>query len=63
MGRPSRSSDSLSKIRARRPYRHGQLILTKRGVYMVRGDSKLKNIQLISWEQLLGTAAPSPLPD
>ena len=29
--------------------------MTKRGVYMVRGDSKLKNIQLISWEQLAGT--------
>lgn len=26
---------------------------------MVRGDHKLKNIQLISWEQLLGAARPS----
>jgi hypothetical protein len=58
MGRRSRNSDALSKVRKRRPYRHGELILTKRGVYMVRGDANLKNIQLISWEQLLGTGGP-----
>jgi hypothetical protein len=33
---------------------HGAMIATKCGIYLVRGDSKLKNIQLISWEQLLG---------
>jgi hypothetical protein len=32
---------------------HGAMIATKRGIYLVRGDAKLKNIQLISWEQLL----------
>jgi hypothetical protein len=47
--------DGLSEIRTRRPPRHGKLVVTKRGVYMIRGDSKLKNIQLISWEQLLCT--------
>jgi hypothetical protein len=31
-------------------------MVSKRGVYLIRGDSKLKNIQLISWEQLLGSA-------
>jgi hypothetical protein len=59
MSRRSRNSDGLSKIRERRPHRNGELILTKRGVYMVRGDHKLKNIQLISWEQLLGAAGPA----
>jgi hypothetical protein len=59
MGRRSRKSDALSKVRKQRPYRHGELIVTKRGVYMVRGDVNLKNIQLISWEQLLGTSWPS----
>jgi hypothetical protein len=58
MDRRSRS-DGLSKIQKRRPHRNGELIVTKRGVYMVRGDHKLKNIQLISWEQLLGSARPS----
>jgi len=49
----------LSKIQKRRPHRSGALILTKRGVYMVRGDHKLKNIQLISWETLLDAPRPS----
>jgi len=37
-------------------------MVTRRGVYMVRGDRKLKNIQLISWDQLLGPA-PGVSPD
>lgn len=49
-----------SKILRKRPHRHGELIVTKRGVYMVRGDSKLKNIQLIPWEQLLGSPQVIP---
>jgi hypothetical protein len=59
MSRRSRSRDGLSKIGKRRPDRHGKLTVGKRGVYMIRGDHKLKNIQLISWEQLLGSAANS----
>jgi hypothetical protein len=41
----------------RKPARHGAMIVTKRGVYLVRGDRKLKSFRLISWEQLL---SPSP---
>jgi hypothetical protein len=59
MSRQSHSRDDLSKIGKGRPDRHGKLIVGKRGVYMIRGDHRLKNIQLISWEQLLESAANS----
>jgi hypothetical protein len=52
MGDRSHNRDGCSKTRQR----HAQLMVSKRGVYLIRGDSKLKNIQLISWEQLLGAA-------
>jgi hypothetical protein len=39
--------------------RHGELIVGKHGVYMVRGDRKLKSIRLIPWEQLLASPFPS----
>jgi hypothetical protein len=37
------------------PDYHGKLIVSKRGVYMVRGGRKLKSVQLIPWEQFLGS--------
>jgi len=58
MGVRPRSGDGVSKSLER----HGKLMVTRRGVYMVRGDRKLKNIQLISWDQLLGPA-PGVSPD
>jgi len=47
-----RSGNDLSRISEA----HGKLLVTKNGVYLVRGDSKLRNLELISWEQLLGPA-------
>jgi hypothetical protein len=55
MGHRSCRADNLRKIVKRRPERHGELMVTKGGVYMIRGDRKLKNVQLISWAQLLGS--------
>jgi len=37
------------------PDYHGKLIVSKRGVYMVRGGGKLKSVRLIPWEQFLGS--------
>jgi hypothetical protein len=55
MGVRPRSGNELSRI----PEAHGKLLVTKNGVYLVRGDSKLRNLELISWEQLLGPARGS----
>ena len=48
MGARSGSGDGTSK--AAQP---GKMIAAKRGIYLVRGDDKLRNIELISWEQVL----------
>jgi len=52
MGVRPRSGNDLSRT----PEAHGKLLVTRNGVYLVRGDSKLQNLQLISWEQLLRPA-------
>jgi len=49
MGVRPRSGNDLS----RSPEPHGKLLVTRNGVYLVRGDSKLRNLELIPWEQLL----------
>jgi len=41
------------RFRNREADQHGELIVGKYGVYIVRGDQKLKSIRLVPWEQLL----------
>ncbi|HEY3937751.1 MAG TPA: hypothetical protein VGL97_09990 [Bryobacteraceae bacterium] len=42
---------------------HGEIKLGKRGVYLVAGSRKLKQFELISWDQILTMAGYSVLPE
>jgi hypothetical protein len=50
---------NISTKNSGKPDRCGKLIVSKHGVYLVSGGTKLKSLQLIPWEQLLCSLPPS----
>lgn len=53
MDRRSQDREASSKDFARETHLSGQLRIGKRGVYLVRGDEKLRSLQLIPWDRIL----------
>jgi hypothetical protein len=59
MGRRPGTRDRSRKSSEGEPECHEKLIGGKHGIYIVRGDSKLKSMQLIPWEQILCPLPPA----
>ncbi len=61
MARRSHRRSDLRKKAGCEMQAEGELRLGKQGVYLVRGNQKLKSLQLVPWEQIVAVLDSSGL--